>query len=43
MTFGAGGHSRALLNACPEISIIALDRDKSALAYGEQLQLDYGR
>lgn len=43
MTFGAGGHSEALLKACPDINIIGLDRDSSALAHGKRLQERYGR
>lgn len=31
MTLGGGGHSEALLSACPDCRVIGLDRDESAL------------
>ncbi len=40
-TFGAGGHSRALLGAGAE-RLIALDRDPAAIAAGATLQAEFG-
>lgn len=37
MTFGAGGHSKKLLEAAPDIRIIALDRDPLAHEYAKEL------
>ena len=39
-TFGAGGYSKELLKF-PNIKIIALDRDKSALSRAKKLEKDY--
>ncbi|VDM21213.1 unnamed protein product, partial [Hydatigera taeniaeformis] len=36
-TFGAGGHTRALLSACPEITVFCLDRDPLAVRYAQEL------
>jgi 16S rRNA (cytosine1402-N4)-methyltransferase len=33
-TFGAGGYCRALFDACPDISILAIDRDPDAVIGG---------
>lgn len=41
MTFGAGGHTRALLKTVPGIKILALDRDPTANNYAKQLQEAY--
>ena len=30
MTFGGGGHTKALLKVCPDLVIYALDRDPVA-------------
>ncbi len=40
-TFGAGGYSRAILEAA-QCTVVAIDRDKSALARGAALQEEYG-
>ena len=37
MTFGAGGHSRALLSSLPECTILALDRDPAAYSLAQKL------
>ncbi len=36
-TFGAGGYTRALLDAAPEIRVIAIDRDPTAIRAGAGL------
>lgn len=41
MTFGAGGHSKALLESAPGIKLLALDRDPTANNYAQQLQASY--
>lgn len=41
-TFGAGGYSRALLEAAP-CTVLAIDRDPSAIARGSDLAAHYGR
>ncbi|XP_055337155.1 probable methyltransferase-like protein 15 homolog [Paramacrobiotus metropolitanus] len=41
MTFGAGGHSRALLENFPGCRILALDRDPSCRGYMDDLAADY--
>lgn len=33
-TFGRGGHSRALLEACPKAKLTAIDQDRAAIDYG---------
>src|SRR5262245_49273007 len=40
-TFGQGGHSRALLEKCRDIVIVAVDRDPSTRAAFRQLQEDF--
>ncbi|VDK34331.1 unnamed protein product [Taenia asiatica] len=39
LTFGAGGHTRALLSACPEITVFCLDRDPLAVHYAQELSV----
>jgi len=41
-TFGGGGHTRAILEAESEITVIALDRDPAAKARSESLTVEYG-
>jgi 16S rRNA (cytosine1402-N4)-methyltransferase len=42
-TFGAGGHSRALLSHNPKIKVIALDWDKKSIdTYAPELQAEFG-
>jgi 16S rRNA (cytosine1402-N4)-methyltransferase len=41
-TFGGGGHTRALLTAAPQTSVIALDRDPAAAERARALQTDFG-
>ena len=41
-TFGGGGHTRALLEAAENISVVALDRDPAALERAGPLREEYG-
>ena len=41
MTFGAGGHSAAILESNPLSKIYALDRDPIAIKLAHQLNLKY--
>ncbi|NWX97537.1 MET15 protein, partial [Nothoprocta ornata] len=41
MTFGAGGHTRALLQEASDITIYALDRDPTAYKIAQQLSESY--
>uniref|UniRef100_A0A1B6KWX1 Methyltransferase-like protein 15 homolog n=1 Tax=Graphocephala atropunctata TaxID=36148 RepID=A0A1B6KWX1_9HEMI len=41
MTFGAGGHTKHLLEFCPSLKIIALDRDPVAFGYAQKLAEQY--
>ncbi|XP_066589053.1 probable methyltransferase-like protein 15 homolog [Prorops nasuta] len=41
MTFGAGGHSKKILESWSDIKIIALDRDPIAYSYAEKLSEEY--
>lgn len=43
VTFGAGGHTRSLLEAEPECTVIAMDWDTNALEqFGQPLQEEFG-
>ncbi|WP_328995037.1 16S rRNA (cytosine(1402)-N(4))-methyltransferase RsmH [Kribbella sp. NBC_01245] len=41
-TLGLGGHSEAILNACPEARLIGLDRDHNALRLAGERLAPYG-
>lgn len=41
MTFGAGGHTKAILQKEPDITVYALDRDPTAYAIAKQLSQVY--
>ena len=40
-TFGAGGYTEAILNAAPDTKVFAIDRDKTAIDAGLELQKKY--
>ncbi len=40
-TFGAGGHSRAILEAAQDVQLHAIDRDESVIKYVDDLKRDY--
>ncbi|HRJ70350.1 MAG TPA: 16S rRNA (cytosine(1402)-N(4))-methyltransferase RsmH, partial [Beijerinckiaceae bacterium] len=41
-TFGAGGYSRAILDAFPDTRVLAIDRDPNAVRDGQELVASYG-
>ncbi|XP_038556802.1 probable methyltransferase-like protein 15 isoform X1 [Micropterus salmoides] len=41
MTFGGGGHTKAILNTVPEVTVLALDRDPTAILLAEQLAKEH--
>lgn len=40
-TFGAGGYTEAILNAAPNVRVIAIDQDETAIAAGQSLVQKY--
>ncbi|XP_076585750.1 12S rRNA N(4)-cytidine methyltransferase METTL15 isoform X2 [Chaetodon auriga] len=41
MTFGGGGHTKAILNMVPEVTVLAVDRDPTAISLAEQLAKEH--
>ena len=40
-TFGAGGYTEAILNAAPNVKVIAIDQDETAIVAGQELVKKY--
>lgn len=41
MTFGAGGHTRAILDKCNTCHVLTLDRDPSAYKLAQEMAKEY--
>lgn len=41
MTFGAGGHTKRILDSSPEVKVIALDRDPTAHELAHEMAKEY--
>lgn len=41
MTFGGGGHTKVILNTVPEVTVLALDRDPTAVSLAEDLAKEH--
>jgi 16S rRNA (cytosine1402-N4)-methyltransferase len=41
-TFGGGGHTSAMLDASPKVTVVALDRDPAAILRSEKIKDRYG-
>lgn len=41
MTFGGGGHSKAILRSVPDVTLVAVDRDPVAFRFAQQLAEEY--
>ncbi|XP_076011378.1 12S rRNA N(4)-cytidine methyltransferase METTL15 [Genypterus blacodes] len=41
MTFGGGGHTKAIMTMVPEVTVTALDRDPTAFALAQQLAREH--
>uniref|UniRef100_A0A8C6S4H1 12S rRNA N(4)-cytidine methyltransferase METTL15 n=1 Tax=Neogobius melanostomus TaxID=47308 RepID=A0A8C6S4H1_9GOBI len=41
MTFGGGGHTKAILSTVPEVTVLALDRDPTAVSLAEDLAKEH--
>ncbi len=42
LTFGAGGHTRRILDSCDGVNVIGLDRDPVAFSFAKELQRSVG-